>query len=79
MSDALLNLLALIRDLCARQGEIDGATLACCAGISMPETVQLIELIDAEGLAVVEEYGFSCSVEYTITGLTDAGLSKLST
>ena len=79
MSVTVVELLALIRDLCEQQGDIDGAALACAAGISLPETVQLIELIDAEGLAVVEEYGFSCSVEYTITGLTDAGQSQLST
>ena len=72
-------LLAVIRDLCIARGEIDGVELAHAVGLSKEETFELIERLDAEGLAVVEEYGFSCSVEYTITGLTDAGQSQLST
>lgn len=73
----LIDLLAAIRDLCAARGEIDGVELAHAVGLSKEETFELIEQLDAEDLAVVEEYGFSCSVEYTVTGLTEAGLAKL--
>ena len=71
------SLLALIQDLCAERGEIDGVALAHAAGLSKEEAFSAIEQLDAEGLAVVEEYGFSCSVEYTVTGLTEAGRAKL--
>ena len=73
----LRSLLSLIRERCAAQGEIDGVALAHAAGLSREDAFSLIEQLDADGLAVVEEYGFSCTVEYTVTGLTEAGLAKL--
>ena len=73
----LKTLLAIVRDRCAVGGEIDAVALAHAAGLPLEDVVAAIERMDAEGLAVVEEYGFSCSVEYSVTGLTAAGLQKL--
>ena len=70
-------LLTVICEACAARGGIGGAELAHAAGLSMAEAAELIARLDAEGLAEVEEYGFSCSVEYSVSGLTPAGLEKL--
>lgn len=73
----LKGILTIVRERCAVGGEVDAVALAHAVGLSLEDTIAAIERMDAEGLAMVEEYGFSCSVEYSVIGLTEAGLKKL--
>ena len=66
-----------IRTLCARQGEIDGAVLARALGLDPAWIQRALDSLEEEGLIAVNEYGFSCSVETMVEGLTPLGLELL--
>lgn len=68
--------LALLRaadQLCRKNGEADGTAAAHLAGIPLGRAQQLIEELADLGMITAEEYGFSCTVEYTVTALTPQG------
>lgn len=71
-------LLRCIDRLCRERGEIDGAVLAReLGGRTPPEIQHMLDALEGEGLIVVNEYGFSCSVETMVEGLTEAGRGLL--
>ena len=73
-----LNLiLGAIDDLCALRGETDAVAIAQAVGLPRDRVCELLEQIDELGLAHMEEFGFSCSVEYTVTGLSEIGIRQL--
>ena len=71
-------ILTAIHDLCAQHGETDAVAIAQAVGLPRDRVCELLEEIDELGLAHMEEFGFSCSVEYTVSGLTEAGIRQLS-
>jgi len=72
-------LLSLVHNSCTARGEVDAVSLAQASGAPLAEVQAALERLEADGLILLEEYGFSCSVEYVVSGLTEAGLSKLNT
>ena len=71
-------MLTCIDALCRRQGEIDAALLARELGGQPPHEVQVaLDELETAGLITVNEYGFSCSVETMVEGLTEAGRAVL--
>lgn len=70
-------ILTAIYDLCAQHGETDAVAIAQAVGLPRDRVCELLEEIDELGLAYMEEFGFSCSVEYTVSGLTEAGVRWL--
>ena len=70
--------LQAIRGLCSLRGETDAVAIAQRVGLHRDRVCELLEEIDRLGLAAMEEFEFSCSVEYTVFGLTDAGTRQLS-
>ncbi len=75
--ESLKLMLAAIHRLCRQHGETDAVQLAQAVGLPREQVCSLLEQIDELGLASMDEFGFSCSVEYTIYGLTDWGLVYL--
>ena len=72
-----IRLLAAIRALCQERGEIDGAVLARALDLSPTQAQGALDHLEAEGLIAVNEYGFSCSVETMVEGLTPRGQALL--
>ena len=70
-------ILAAIEALCSAHGETDAVALAREVSLPRDRVCELLEQIDELGLAHMEEFGFSCSVEYTVTGLTEEGHRQL--
>ena len=71
-------MLTCIDALCRERGEIDAALLARELGTEAVRQVQAaLDALEGEGLVVVNEYGFSCSVETMVEGLTEAGQALL--
>lgn len=70
-------ILTAIHNLCEQHGETDAVALAQAVGLPRDQVCSLLEEIDELGLACMEEFGFSCSVEYTVSGLTEAGIRWL--
>ena len=77
--EQLKPLLTAIRDLCINGHETDAVELAQKLALPRDSVCELLEQADGLGLAHMEEFGFSCSVEYSVTGLTDAGNAWLNT
>ena len=75
--DHLKPLLSAICDLCSSGHETDAVELAQKLGLPRDSVCELLEQIDELGLAHMEAFGFSCSAEYSVTGLTDAGKKQL--
>lgn len=75
--DELKPILAAIETLCVAHGETDAVALAREVGLPRDRVCELLERIDELGLAHMEEFGFSCSVEYTVTDLTEKGRCQL--
>jgi hypothetical protein len=75
--EELKPILSAIHTLCSAHGETDAVALAREVGLPRDRVCDLLEQIDELGLANMEEFGFSCSVEYTVTGLTEEGRRQL--
>lgn len=75
--DELHAVLHAIGDLCALHGETDAVSIAQAVGLPRDRVCALLEQIDGLGLACMEAFEFSCSVEYTVSGLSEAGIRQL--
>ena len=73
-----MELLKLIARLCAGGAEVDDTDLAREAGVPLAVLREKLEELDGAGLICLEEYGFSCTVEYAVSGLTQQGRARLS-
>lgn len=74
---AIKLLLSAVDGLCENGRETDPAGIASALGIPLSEGQAAVDYLEAEGLAYVCEYGFSCSVEFSVEGLTEKGKNIL--
>ena len=63
--------------LCGSGRETDAVELAQALGLPRDSVCKLLDEIDELGLAHMEEFSFSCSVEYSVQGLTPKGKTIL--
>lgn len=72
-------ILGVIKKLCDESGEAYPMqiTQISAGKISFSEAQKAMNLLAEEGLVELDELGFSCTVEYYICAVTDAGLKLL--
>ena len=68
-----MELLKRIALLCEGGAEVDDTVLAREMNMPLSTLRAELEKLDAAGLVRLEEYGFSCTVEYAVSGLTELG------